>query len=270
MPPAFGLKVPGAGVLHVHRRSGGAPPLVLLHGFTDCAESYRLLLPHLGDCALMLPDLRGHGQSFRSEMMSLDALAADVALALDALDLSGAVVVGHSMGALAALRLVAIAPERIAGLVLISGSLRPSGPSLTRLAEKIRTLPDPVPAGHDFFADWHQTERPVPASFLSRLATSAAAMRRCDWNACIEALGDADLRHEARGFHRPALILSGGRDAIFPARHHQMLAATLRDARHISFAGLGHNPHWEAPAEVAVPILDFCRDLRARSEVAGA
>ncbi len=269
MPPALDLAVPGAGVLHVRHRPGSAPPLLLLHGFTDCADSYRLLLPHLGDHALAIPDLRGHGRSFRSDVMTLDALARDADPVLHALDLSGTVVVGHSMGALVALRLAGIAAERIAGLVLISGSLRPHGPSLTRLAGQIRALPDPLPASHDFFATWHQTERPVPAPFLARLAASAAAMRRRDWLSCIGILGDADLRHEAQHLHCPTLVLSGGRDAIFATGHQKMLAASLPEARRIVFPDLGHNPHWEAPREIAAPILDFCQALRHADGRAG-
>ncbi|OYX41529.1 MAG: hypothetical protein B7Z02_15395 [Rhodobacterales bacterium 32-67-9] len=259
LPPALSVPVPGFGALSLHYRQGSGMPLLLLHGFTDCAESYRLLLPHLGDRPLAIPDLRGHGRSFWSDDMSLDSLAGDAYRMLRAIHQPKAVVVGHSLAALIALRLAGLAPECVAGLVLISGSLRPASPALTRLADRIRVLPDPLPVDHSFFALWHQTERQVPEPFLTHLAASAAAMRRRDWMACIGLLADADLRNEAASLHCPALVLSGGRDAIFDAGHQKELAAHLPDAEQIIFPDLGHNPHWEAPQEVAAAILGFCR-----------
>src|SRR5690606_18661584 len=116
----------GGATLHVVE--GGDPqgrPVVLLHGLSDSWRSYRLVLPLLAECGrLILPDLRGHGDS--SAPRGDDALAtmaADVTSLLERLGGGPAVLVGHSMGSFVARRIALEAPDRVAGLVLVGGAL---------------------------------------------------------------------------------------------------------------------------------------------------
>lgn len=71
MPAARHIALPDGGWLNVHEQAGSGPTLLLLHGFTDCAESFRLLVPHLAERHLVIPNLRGHGASFRGRIASL-------------------------------------------------------------------------------------------------------------------------------------------------------------------------------------------------------
>lgn len=251
MPPARRVPVAGGGWLTVHEQAAGGPTLLLLHGFTDCAESYRLLLPHLAGCHLVIPDLRGHGTSFRGPIGSLDTLAGDVEAVADALGLRRVLVVGHSMGALVAITLAARGRVDLSGLVTISGSLRPAGPSLQALAGAMAALPDPLAVSHPFLDEWYACSRPVPAPFLARLRASCVAMRRQDWLDCLAMLDRADLRAVAGRLALASVVLSGSEDAIFAPDHQRGLVKALRPQRNVVFSGVGHNPHWEVPDEVA-------------------
>src|SRR5690606_40605454 len=71
-------------------------------------------------------DRRGHGRSTQTDQGNeMDTYAADVAALAEALDLKGAVHIGHSTGGGEAVHYVARSrPERVAGLVLI-GAVTP-------------------------------------------------------------------------------------------------------------------------------------------------
>ncbi|MFC8732312.1 alpha/beta fold hydrolase [Luteimicrobium sp. NPDC057192] len=98
------------------------PPVVLLHGILGSAAYWEAVTRRLPDRRTIALDLLGFGASPRptgSAYDTADHVAAVVAT-LDALDLRAPVtLVGHSMGALVALRLAADHPDRVARLVLV-------------------------------------------------------------------------------------------------------------------------------------------------------
>ncbi len=96
--------------LHVTRTGGGGPPLVVLHGVTDDGLCWTALAEQLqGAYDVLMVDARGHGRSSAPDAgYGPSEQAADVAGALDALGLEGALVLGHSMGAGTALALAAL------------------------------------------------------------------------------------------------------------------------------------------------------------------
>ncbi len=255
-PPARLISLRGGGWLNVHEQMGHGPTLVLLHGFTDCADSFRLIAPHLAGRHLVMPDLRGHGASFRADLMGLSELAGDIEDLAQALGLTETVLIGHSMGALVALILAggAMQPQ---GLILISGSLQPSGPALTRIASQFAALPQPLTADHPFLDEWYACAAPVPRQFLDRQRAACISVRSQDAASCLAALAAADLRSLAQGLYLPALAVSGEMDPIFSADHSAALRQNLRPQRELVLAQVGHNPHWEAPGQVADAILSF-------------
>jgi pimeloyl-ACP methyl ester carboxylesterase len=117
------LAVNGA-VLACRRAGSGAPPIVFVHGFGCAAEDWRHQAGRFADRHdVVACDLRGHGASPGDPgTCNVATYGADVAALLAALDLTGAVLVGHSMGCRVVLQACAEAPERVAGVVLVDGS----------------------------------------------------------------------------------------------------------------------------------------------------
>lgn len=101
----------------------GAPPFVLVHGFTGSRDDFREMLPVLARRGRTLaPDLRGHGGTTnpgRPEAYGLGRLVDDVAGWLDAVGIERCDLLGHSMGGMVALRLALAHPDRVASLVLM-------------------------------------------------------------------------------------------------------------------------------------------------------
>src|ERR1044072_1074200 len=97
--------------------SGSGPTIALLHGLGGAASNWTLVAPPLaGRFRVVVPDLPGHGGS--------SALPAPVEALHPCADRIGsvlpepAVLVGHSLGAVVALRLAVRRPELVRGVVL--------------------------------------------------------------------------------------------------------------------------------------------------------
>ncbi|MBU2663953.1 alpha/beta hydrolase [Actinoplanes bogorensis] len=113
-------------------REAGDPagtPVLLLHGSGSNARTWDRFAARLsGDgYRAIAVDLRGHGSSGRSGDYSLGAVRDDVLGLLDTLMLRDAVLVGHSVGAYAAMAASLEAPERISRLVLEDLAAPPRG-----------------------------------------------------------------------------------------------------------------------------------------------
>src|SRR5918911_727229 len=111
--------------VHGPAASADRPAALFLHGAGMDRSVWALQAPRLGGRGLtsLVPDLPGHGRSSGQPLPSIEALAAFVWRLADALDLPRLALVGHSMGALAALAAAAAEPMRAERLVLLGGAL---------------------------------------------------------------------------------------------------------------------------------------------------
>ena len=103
--------------------------VLAVHGVTASHLTWPLLASLLPDAHLIAPDLRGRGRS--NELpgpWGMPQHADDLAAVLETLGVSSAVVVGHSMGAFAALVFAHRHPHLVESLVLVDGGLPLSTP----------------------------------------------------------------------------------------------------------------------------------------------
>lgn len=112
--------------IHYLRTGGAHPPVLLLHGLTDDGACWSRLAAALAPAYdVVMPDARGHGRSEApAPPYTTDDLAADALALIDALGIDRPVLVGHSMGALAAAVAAASAPGKLRGIVLEDPSFR--------------------------------------------------------------------------------------------------------------------------------------------------
>ena len=96
-----------------HERIGNGPSLVLIHGITECRETWRPLIePLAARYDVIAVDLRGHGESPTGDGYDPITLATDVAETLDHLGVYTPLVVGHSLGGVVASAFAAVARPR--------------------------------------------------------------------------------------------------------------------------------------------------------------
>jgi len=113
--------------LHYIRFGSGAPPIFFVHGFACSHQDWRLQLAHFSQRhEVVACDLRGHGATpGRPHECSIEHYGGDVAALIANLEAPRAILVGHSMGCRVVLEANKLAPERVAGIVLVDGSRNP-------------------------------------------------------------------------------------------------------------------------------------------------
>ncbi|MEA2190305.1 MAG: hypothetical protein QOI73_426, partial [Solirubrobacteraceae bacterium] len=169
--------LPGAGVTVAASDDGDGIPVVLLHGLT---ASRRYVV--MGSKALQRSghrviayDARGHGSSSPAPApgdYGYELLSADLLALLDALGLERAVLAGASMGAHTILRLALDAPERVAGLVVITPAYDPVGSAdaVQRLRRYDRLSDGLREGGIDGYVDAYEVDR-LPAQWRDSVTT---------------------------------------------------------------------------------------------------
>jgi pimeloyl-ACP methyl ester carboxylesterase len=126
-------------VVHEMGSPTGAP-VVLLHGFPECAYAWRHQARALVDAGfrVIVPDQRGYARSDKPRGLiayRIDRLAGDVVGLLDTLEIPRADVVGHDWGGTVGWTFAALHPGRVRRLVAMNG------PHPAHAAREIRTNP---------------------------------------------------------------------------------------------------------------------------------
>jgi non-heme chloroperoxidase len=206
---------------------GAGPPVVLVHSWALNSTMWgaqTLALVEAG-FRVVAYDRRGHGRSSDpGRGYDADTLAADLAAVMDALDLRGAVLVGHSMGSGEIVRYLARGGER---RVKAAALLAPTTPYLTRTADNPYGLPPQA---------WEQLRGVLRQDFPKWVAdntgpfftpqTSPAVM---DWGArmlletplpvaiaCNRVVTDTDYRPDLAKIRVPFLVIHGDKDVSAP------------------------------------------------------
>ena len=232
-------------------------PLLLLHGYTDTSRSWTPVAPWLLGHRLLIPDQRGHGGSDKPDCCySAGVFADDARLFLDAMKVERAAVAGHSLGSMVAMTLAAEHPERVARVALIGSTGLVPVKRGDWLWTNAHALQAPLDPKSEFMRQWHPANQPTPVdkAFADAAMEEILAIPLHVWKSVMRELADVPAGRHAADIEAPVLILSGGKDPLFPAEHHAALVEAFPSAEARVFADLGHNLNWERPAEIG-PVL---------------
>lgn len=203
-------------------------PLVLVHGLGGCAANWVDVAPLLAETRrVLIPELPGHGLSTPLPAVPNLAVFADrIALVAEREQLLPAAFVGHSLGAVVALRLALRRPEDVNGLVLAAAAGISSASRRARYGLRILGIIGP----RRFVAPWADSVADSPflryAVFghwgaADPLSLSPAAVNgflagtrlTSDSVSAARAVVVDDVRPELRELRCPTLVLWGARDS---------------------------------------------------------
>jgi len=250
--------------LRVLEWPGEKGTVLALHGLTGYAETFLPLVPVLNPPYRVLSmDLRGRGGSeppAGEQAYGVSAHLRDIAAVLAALAPEGALLMGHSLGAMLSLAVAAEHPDRVRGLLLFDGGPLPSRafseslnqvlnarveewPSLEAFHELIRSMPFLQPFDERLIPILEaglirEPDGRVRVLFPSRLGALEAMELGASWN--------ERLRGYAGRIRCPVLLLKapvgtfGPHDRFFTEEEERRLREVVPQVRIAEVPGTTH------------------------------
>ena len=263
-------RIPVNGIdLNVEERGRGEP-LLLLHGFTGSATTWRALSGALDGWRCIAVDLIGHGASDApadAARYSMESCVAVLVALLDALGVGRLPVLGYSMGGRIALQLAAAAPERVSALVLEGASAGIDDPA--ERAERVASdheLADAIERdGLPAFVDrWERiplfsTHTRLPADVRARLRAQRLANRPHGLANSLRGMGagaQTSLWPRLNALTMPALLIAGADDAKYSNMAGAM-ADRMPTAGVCIVPDAGHAVHLERPEIFSDRVKEF-------------
>ncbi|MCC6495065.1 MAG: alpha/beta fold hydrolase [Propionibacteriaceae bacterium] len=204
-------------------------PVVFLHSAGLTPQMWQSQVEAVGtDLQVIAPWLAGLRPGRTSEL-SLANAAVDVVAQLDRYGIEKARLVGHQLGAMAALQVAVSEPDRVAGLVLSGALVSPGRLAISMQKGLIRMLPNRA------------------------LAESGAT--KDDLIRALDVIASADFGRRLAEVLVPVLVVAGTADPALPSA--RLLAQRLPDARLAEIPGAGANPSLEQPGAYNQLLTDF-------------
>lgn len=267
------------GLRVAYRQLGQLGPNVLMvHGFASSGRMWHDAMHALAtDYRVWAIDLPGFGESQTpdEQWCSISNWSALVREFAHQLELVRPLVVGHSMGGMIAIDLVATAPDQVSGLVLmnpvVSGrtylDLRllaqsPFGPLMRQLGRWV----------------WPIAISPKLADPFGLISRSRGFYRRNteDWSrvkpevavAALQSIFHTDLSPTLTAIDVPTLVVLGDYDMTAPNAEGCMAAARIPGAQAVHMPA-GHLPSDDRPEEFNAALRAFLarRDVAARTQL---
>ena len=238
------------------------PSIVFVHGNGLDHTVWHLqsrYFAHHGRNALAV-DLPGHGRSCGDPLTSIADMGDWVVAVLDALDISQADIVGHSMGSLVTLEAAARHPRRVSRLVLIGTAVPMSvtDPLLNAAKENKFDAFDMINLwGHSNFGQMGGNQAPgmwMSASSIRLLARSGPGVLYAGLNACHQYQHGLD---SGAKIECPTLMILGRLDIMTPVRRARELEKVIPNVKTKILEHCGHMLMAEKPNQVLDLLIEF-------------
>lgn len=206
-------------------------------------------------------DLPGHGRARGQPALgSIEAIADWLALVIATAGSGPAVVIGHSLGALAALDLAARHPHCVARLVLIGAAMHmPVHPDLLALARAQDRRAVELICDWAFGTRGHVGGNPLPGGWL--IGTARSLLLRGDPEVLATDLAACDGyregEHRAAAVACPALVIIGKEDRMTPPSAGRALAGRIPGAASVEIEEAGHMVMVEQPEATLAALRRF-------------
>lgn len=245
--------------LQSEQSASGDCPLVLIHGLFGSLDNLGILARELKSHRQIVQfDVRNHGLSPRASEMDYRQMAQDVLDSLDDLGIDRFSAIGHSMGGKITMALTALAPERVAEIVVID--IAPVAYPTRHHDEIIAALKAVTAAGI--------TSRMEAATLMrERLAEEGViqfllkSFHNGEWRFNVPAIeacyGQIIGWQPQPAWPHPALFIRGELSPYIRDDYRGAILAQFPQARAHVVAGAGHWVHAEKPDAVLRTIRRF-------------
>lgn len=234
--------------------SGASTGILLLHGGAG-ARSMAGLSAGLSQHAFVVtPTHPGFDGTPRPD--GFDSVA-DLAVAyldlLDALNLTGAIVIGSSMGGWIAAEMALRDTRKVIAAVILINSAGIKGDP----GQEITDVSAISPAELARLAFYKPEFRPDPSAFTAEQREAAAANQGTLAVYAGDHMYDPKLRGRLHRVEVPVLVIWGEGDGVIPLAYGRTFAGSFSSGRLVAVPDAGHLPFIENPAAVFAAISEF-------------
>lgn len=234
-------------------------PILLIHGLFGSLDNLGVLARGLKDAGpLIQVDVRNHGLSPRADEMGYRAMAQDMFDTLDAHQIDRVAVIGHSMGGKIAMAMSALAPQRLARLVLID--IAPVDYQTRRHDEIFAAIRAVSDAGVRQRSEAAQVMR-AHIKEEGVIQFILKSFQDGEWRFNVPALWEnyATISgwEEVPAWPLPALFIRGGDSPYLDNQHRDALLRQFPAAHAHVISGAGHWVHAEKPDAVLRSVRRF-------------
>ncbi len=258
--------------LHLHYLewvSHNSRTIILLHGTGDNAHMW----DYFASCAsnflrIIALDQRGHGDSdwVTPPAYSCNDYVNDLAMLVEALQLTEFIILGHSMGGLHAIKYASMRPDKIMGLIHVD--IEPCPPSWNKkyLRRLFETLPSFYNSIQDFVNQLQENSPYANKEMLCYLAHYALKKKedgkfysKFD-RECLNCFDQYDLRPYLADIRCPTLIIRGEESQVMRREKAQEMSHAILNSRLVEIPWATHPVHTDNPLKFQQVVLDFLHD----------
>jgi 2-hydroxy-6-oxonona-2,4-dienedioate hydrolase len=226
------------------REAGDGPVVVLVHGLGVSADYWVRNGPSIAarGFRVLAPDLPGFGRTDGpGRGLAVEDQAAAVGAWFDAMGLTSAVFLGHSLSCQTVIELAAARPEIVEGLILAAPT--GAGRRPRRLARQLLGLALDIPRESFLFA-----------TLVAQAYLRAGPLRVLrTW---LSGAGHDPLRATAR-VRSPGIVIVGDRDPIVDPGFARSLAESLQTGRVVPIPGAAHGVIFDETGRFDEVVVDF-------------
>ena len=244
--------------------AGSGPPVVLLHPFPAHRRFWSPILPALiSRYRVIVPDLRGHGQSEIGQGPAwMEKHARDLMRLLDEARVEKAAFAGVSIGGYILFEFWRRFRERVQALAICDS--RPQADTSEAHANRLKAASEVIERGTGAFLD----------ALVPRLMGTSTSARRPDLVAearlMMNEMSPEDVSLVQRGMaarpdsvtdlktiNVPTLIIIGEEDVLSPPADGELMRRHISGSRLTIVPKAGHYAPWERPEEVGRALRQF-------------
>lgn len=245
--------------LHPHKKE----VILLIHGHPFNHTMWKYQYEALKDFRLLLPDLKGYGQSaYDFDKIYIEEQALDLALLLDELGIDKVHLIGLSMGGQIIIEFTRLFPQRVQSLVIAAST--PTGETPKSYANRLMVAETIANIGmleytktdiHKYINLEAIKESSDTYQHLFSMMTETTVQ-----GAVASHKGRAERRDNfdfLKHIHQPSLVIAGAKDYFFKVEDIEKVANELPNSQFVRIEKSGHLPNMEKPNLFNQIILAF-------------
>lgn len=238
--------------------TGSGFPIIFIHGVGGDHQAYarHVIEPLSKNFRTVALDCRGHGQSDKPLVFTIEDHAEDILGIMDHFCFEKAHLIGVSMGSYIAQRVAITAPDRIDKLVLTVTKSNGLTSSVQRLFREHESQIQGL--------DMHQTILKLlkymvydPQIMKNHLEVFETKLTPDQFKAANNAIGTFDFRSDLSKITARTLVISGTHDGLNLPEDGKEVASLIKNARFVEMHYSGHAPMFEEPGTYLSLVEDF-------------